>query len=166
MKPGTASWTFSKSVELAGPYSNNRVVMFNGDSVDATYTLSARKMGTDVNYQGVVAGTITITNPTGAAVTVNSVVDQVQGGPTATVACPRGVPFTVSPCASVTCQYTAYYPQSPPAGTYSSNAQVQYQVRPAARRRRGGCGRSGGGRRAQGMRVSRRPLTLKSLRKP
>jgi hypothetical protein len=140
MKPGTASWTFSKSVELAGPYSSSRVVMFNGDAVDATYTLSARKMGTDVNYQGVVSGTISISNPSGAPVVVNSVTDQIVGGPTATVACPRGVPFTVSPCSTVTCQYTAYYPTAPPAGTYSSNAQVQFQVSSACRPAGGGGG--------------------------
>lgn len=129
MQPGTASWTFSASAELPPPYKGNRAVMFTGDSVDTTWTLSASKSGTDVNYQGVVSGTISINNPTPAAITVNSIVDQITGGPVATVACPVGTPFTVPQCAFATCQFTAYYPTAPPPGTYSAAAQVQFQVR-------------------------------------
>jgi hypothetical protein len=128
MQPGTTSWTFSKSVDLAPPYSGGRAVMFNGDSVDATWTLAAQKSGTDVNYQGVVSGTISINNPTPALITVTSIVDQVSGGPAATVACPVGTPFTVPACSFATCQYTAYYPTQPPPGTYTSAAQVAFNV--------------------------------------
>lgn len=128
MQPGTASWTFSKSVELAPPYTNNRAVMFTGDSADATWTLAVRKSGTDVNYQGVVSGTININNPTPAVITVSSIVDQVTGGPAATVACPVGTPFTVPACSFAACQYTAFYPSAPPPGTYTSAAQVSFQV--------------------------------------
>ena len=128
MQPGTASWTFAKSVELAPPYTNNRATMFNGDSVDATWTLAAQKVGADVSYQGVVSGTITINNPTPAVVTVTSIIDQVTGGPAATVTCPVGTPFTVPACSFATCQYTAYYPAAPPPGAYTSAAQVQFQV--------------------------------------
>lgn len=128
MQPGTASWTFSKSVALAPPYANGRAIMFNGDSADATWTLAARKSGTDVNYQGVVSGTITISNPTPAPISVTQVVNQMNGGPMATVACPFGTPLNVRACDSVTCQFTAYYPKAPAAGVYSANAQIQYQV--------------------------------------
>jgi hypothetical protein len=128
MQPGTAAWMFSKSVALAGPYNTNRALMFNGDTVDATWTLAAQKTGTDVNYQGVVSGQISINNPTPALITVNSIVDQITGGPTATVSCPVGTPFTVPACSFATCQYTAYYPTAPPAGTYTSAAQISFQV--------------------------------------
>ena len=135
MQPGTASWSFSKSVALSPPYADGRAVMFNGDSADATWTLTARKSGTDVNYQGVVSGTITINNPTPSPISVTSVVNKVNGGPVATVACPSGTPLTVQGCSTVTCQYTAYYPKAPAAGVYSANAQIQYQVRRRARGR-------------------------------
>jgi len=128
MMPGTTSWSFAKSVELAPPYNANRATMFNGDTVDATWTLAALKMGSDVNYQGVVSGTITINNPTPAVITVNSIVDQITNGPAATVTCPVGTPFTVPACSFATCQYTAYYPTAPPPGTYTGAAQVQFQV--------------------------------------
>ena len=128
MQPGTSTWAFSKSVDLAPPYTNNRAVMFNGDTVDATWTLSANKWGTDVNYQGVVTGTISINNPTPAVITVNSIIDQITGGPAATVSCPVGTPFTVPSCSFATCSYTSYYPTAPPPGTYTTAAQVQFQV--------------------------------------
>lgn len=128
MQPGTASWSFAKSVALSPPYADGRAIMFNGDSADATWTLTARKSGTDVNYQGVVSGTITISNPTPTPISVTSVVNQMTGGPMATVACPRGLPLSVAACDSVTCQYTAYYPKAPAAGVYSASAQIQYQV--------------------------------------
>jgi hypothetical protein len=131
MQPGSASWSFSKSVQLAAPYTS-RAVMFNGDSVDATWTLTAQKTGSDVSYQGVVSGSISINNPTPYPISVTSVVNQIQGGPTATVACPSGVPFYVQACSYVTCQYTAYYPHAPGSGTYSGLAQVQYMVRRGA----------------------------------
>jgi hypothetical protein len=130
MQPGSASWTFAKSVQLPAAYSDNRVVMFNGDSVDATWSLVAHKAGTDVNYQGVVSGTISVNNPTRGTITVNQITSQVtNGGPIATVACPVGVPFSIPACSMVNCQYTAYYPTAPPAGVYTAGAQVQYQVR-------------------------------------
>ncbi len=128
MQPGTASWSFAKSVELAQPYTNNRAQMFNGDTVDATWTLAATKMGSDVNFQGMITGTITINNPTPALITVNSIIDQITNGPAATVTCPVGTPFTVPACSFATCSYTAYYPTAPPPGTYTSAAQVQFQV--------------------------------------
>jgi hypothetical protein len=128
MQPGTTAWSFAKSVALPAPYNDGRAVMFNGDSVDATWTLQANKYGADVNYQGVVSGTITINNPTPAVITVNSIIDQITGGPAATVTCPVGTPFTVPACSFATCQYTAYYPTAPPPGTYTSAAQVQFQV--------------------------------------
>ncbi|GBF87295.1 hypothetical protein Rsub_00006 [Raphidocelis subcapitata] len=128
MQPGSATWSFSKSVQLAAPYSTSRAVMFNGDSVDATWTLSAQKTGSDVSYQGVVSGSISINNPTPGPLSVTSVVNQIPGGPTATVACPSGLPFYVPACSFVTCQYTAYYPHAPAAGTYTGLAQVQYKT--------------------------------------
>jgi hypothetical protein len=128
MQPGTASWAFAKAVELPQPYANNRAVMFNGDSVDATWTLMAQKSGADVSYQGMVQGTISINNPTPAVITVTSIIDQVTSGPAATVVCPVGVPFTVPACSFATCQYTAYYPYAPPPGSYTTAAQVQFQV--------------------------------------
>ena len=130
MQPGTAAWMFSKSVDLAGA-PTNAAMLFNGDSLDATWTLAVQKTGTDVNYQGVVSGQISINNPTPALITVNSIIDQVTGGPTATVTCPVGTPFTVPACSFATCQYTAYYPVAPPPGTYTSAVQVSFQVRRA-----------------------------------
>ncbi|KAI8465061.1 MAG: hypothetical protein J3K34DRAFT_525684 [Monoraphidium minutum] len=128
MQPGTAAWQFSKSVALAGPYASNRAVLINGDAVDATWTISAQKVGTDVTFQGVVSGQISINNPTPALITVSSIIDQITNGPTATVTCPVGTPFTVPACSFATCQYTAYYPVAPPPGTYSAAAQVAFTV--------------------------------------
>ena len=128
MQPGTASWNFAKSVALPPPYTANAVNMFNGDRVDALWTLSATKAGADSSYQGQVTGQIILTNPTKNAMQINGIVDQVQAGPGATVTCPQAVPFTVAPCSFVACSYVASYATAPAPGSYSNTATVSYQV--------------------------------------
>lgn len=62
---------------------------------DVTWNLQVHKTGTDTIYQGAVTGQVTITNPQATPVTVYSINDYVQGGPSATVSCGTQLPFQV-----------------------------------------------------------------------
>ncbi|KAF6262980.1 hypothetical protein COO60DRAFT_530512 [Scenedesmus sp. NREL 46B-D3] len=128
MQPGTAAWSFFKTVALAPPFTNNVAAMFKGDSADATWTLNVQKTGTDTVYQGAVNGQITITNPQNAPVTVYNINDYVQGGPQSTVSCGSPVPFQLQPCSSTVCNYVGYWPAAPAPGSYTNLADVQYSV--------------------------------------
>lgn len=62
---------------------------------EAAWTLSATKSGEEASFQGVVSGSISITNSKPVSVTVYGVLTAVKGGPSAVVNCGPSMPFEV-----------------------------------------------------------------------
>lgn len=63
---------------------------------EALWTLSATKTGEEATYQGVLSGTVSITNSKPVPVAVYGVLTAVKGGPSAVVSCgPTSMPFNV-----------------------------------------------------------------------
>ena len=99
----TFPWTIEKTVD---PDEHH---LFDGDSDDSTYTVTATK-GEPIDSDWTVSGTITITNP-GDDVTIETVTDAIAaaGGGTiaAAVECEETLPFELGSGDSLVCTYEA-----------------------------------------------------------
>ena len=91
----TYPWTLSKSV------SPTPLNLFNGDSGDVVYTVTATK-GAPVDSNFTMGGTVTITNPAPFAVTIVSITDHLNDGTPISLSCPTG---TLAAHATETCSY-------------------------------------------------------------
>lgn len=67
----------------------------NTKKQEAVWNLAATKSGEEASYQGVVSGTISISNSKPVPVAVYGVLTAVKGGPSATVNCGPSMPFQV-----------------------------------------------------------------------
>lgn len=94
----TWPWTLGKTVSPAP------LDLFNGDSGDVSYTVTATK-GNPVDSNFAVSGTVTITNPAPFAATVTAIDDQLAGNPI-TLDCGVSLPYVLASQQTLTCPYT------------------------------------------------------------
>ncbi len=94
----TWPWTLNKSVSPAP------LNLFNGDSGDVTYTVTATK-GSPVDSNFAVSGAVTITNPAPFAATITAINDLLAGSPV-TLNCGVTLPYALGPQQTLTCTYT------------------------------------------------------------
>jgi hypothetical protein len=111
-------WLIEKSV------SPTTITQFNGQSTDATWTITATPNGTE-DFEAVVSGTITVTNTSGDPVTVNSVSDAIPGYPAITPVC-TGVTFPVVIANNnhITCTYSVTPPDTDPGAHINTATAV------------------------------------------
>jgi hypothetical protein len=103
-KPGkeptqTLPTAFKHSFELPYPptYTYVRLsVLCEMPMQEAAWTLAATKSGEEPRYQGLVSGSISITNSKAVPVVLYGVLTAIKGGPSATVTCGPAMPFKVS----------------------------------------------------------------------
>src|SRR5205823_146081 len=125
----TYDWTVAKSVlpDTLNP--------FDGQSGDVTWSVTpTRGAAQDSNWK--VAGTITVTNPTGSgaiptaiSATVNSVTDVIDGSLNATVTCPNVTfPKTLAGGASFNCNYTYTFGSQPAVGGHTNVATANINI--------------------------------------
>jgi len=94
----TWPWTLNKQVSPAP------LNLFNGDSGDVVYTVTATK-GSPVDSNFAVSGTVTITNPAPFAATITAINDQLAGNPV-TLNCGVSLPYALPSQQTLTCSYT------------------------------------------------------------
>lgn len=93
----TWPWTLNKTVS---PSSLN---LFNGDSGDVTYSVTATK-GSPVDSAFAVSGTVTIFNPSPFPATITAINDQLAGSPV-TLDCGVTLPYTLPSLQTLACPY-------------------------------------------------------------
>lgn len=107
-KTATPNFTRRFNWQIAKSVNPTDITLFDGQSQDATWTVNVTPgvpAFTDSN--GLVAGTVTISNPSGAAVSILSIVDQIDASQNVTLNCPNGTgPLTLANGATLTCTYS------------------------------------------------------------
>ena len=123
----TYNWEIEKSVTPTS------ITLFEGQSQDATWSITVTPGDpafTDSDIK--VDGAITITNTSGGAVTINSVLDAISGYPGITPVCGVSFPYvlasgTVNNPTTLVCSYTVTAPSAAP-GAHTNVATVEVEA--------------------------------------
>jgi hypothetical protein len=107
-KTATPSFTRRFNWQIAKSVNPTDITLFDGQSQNATWTVNVTPgvpAFTDSN--GSLSGTVTISNTSGAAVSILSIVDQIDASQNVTLNCPNGTgPITLANGATYVCTYS------------------------------------------------------------
>ena len=123
-KTATPSFTRRFNWQIAKSVNPTDITLFDGQSQNATWTVNVTPgVPAFTDSDGSVSGTITIANPSGAAVSILSIVDQIDGAQNVTLNCPNGTgPLSLANGATYVCTYST--PASVTAGVHENVATV------------------------------------------
>jgi hypothetical protein len=96
------NWVINKSVNPTD------ITLFDGQSQNATWTINVSPADPPfVDSNGSVTGTVTISNTSGSAVTILSILDKIDNSQNVTLTCPSGTgPVTLADKSTYVCTYT------------------------------------------------------------
>ena len=123
-KTATPSFTRRFNWQIAKSVNPSDITLFDGQSQNATWTVNVTPgVPAFTDSDGSLSGTITIANPSGAAVSILSIVDQIDGAQNVTLNCPNGTgPISLANGATYVCTYST--PATVTAGVHENVATV------------------------------------------